>query len=237
MITLFQFAPVPGWSVNASPFCLKVETYLRLARLPYRVEVTLPMKAPKGKLPFIVDDQGRQIADSGQILAHLEATHGAPLDGALTPVARAQGHLIRRTCEESLLFVIVYSRWIAEDGWRIIRPAFFHAMPAPLRWFVPALVRRQLRRDAWGQGVLRHSPEEIYALGCADLDALAQTLGERPFFIADYPTSVDACVYAFLSHILKVPVDNPLKRHAAGLGGLVAFVDRLDHVLAASMAV
>jgi glutathione S-transferase len=236
MITLGQFADVPGWGFNASPFCSKVETYLRLAGLPFRIEPTLPMAAPKGKLPFIIDEDGTRIPDSGQIIAHLEATRGARLDGHLTPEQRALGHLIRRTCEESLYFVLLYSRWFDPAGWRTTRPAYFAGMPAALRGVVPELIRRRLRRDVLGQGILRHSPEEIYALGCADLDALAVTLGGRPFFLTDRPGSVDAVVHAFVANILKAPVDNRLKAHAQGLEPLVGFVARLDGLLSESDA-
>ncbi len=231
MITLCQFAPVPGWEVNASPFCLKVETYLRCAGLPFRAEATLPMKAPKGKLPFIIDEDGRRIPDSGQIVAHLEATRGALLDGGLSQEQRARGHLIRRTCEESLYFVLLYSRWFDEDGWRLVKPAYFHDLPAPLRLILPDLIRRRLRRDALGQGLLRHSRDEIYALGCADLDALAAALGDRAFFVADRPSSADVCAYAFLANILKAPLRNPLRDRAKSHERLASFVSHIDQHL------
>lgn len=234
MITLYQFTTKPVWGVNPSPFSMKVESYLRLAGLPYRLEASLPHKAPKGKLPFILDDDGRRIPDSGQIVAHLEATRGAPLDGGLDAGQRALGHLIRRTCEESLFFVALYGRWIDPEGWKIIRPAMFGRLPAPLRWIVPPLIRRGLARDLKGQGTLRHSREEIYALGRADLDALAALLGDKPFFLAERPTTADVCVHAFLANLLEPPFENPLKAHAQRLPGLVAFVARLDERLAAT---
>ncbi len=231
MITLCQFTTAPVWGVNPSPFCMKVENYLRLAGLPFQTQVTLPFKAPKGKLPFIIDEDGRRIPDSGHIVAHLEATRGGRLDGALTVEQRALGHLIRRTCEESLCFIGMYSRWFDEPGWSILKPAFFGHLPRPARWFVPTLVRRTLRRDVLGQGTLRHGRDEIYALGCADLDALANSLGDRPFYLTDRPTSVDACVHAFVANILKPPIDTPLKAHAERLTPLVAFIARMDGLL------
>jgi glutathione S-transferase len=234
MITLCQFTTEPVWGVNPSPFCMKVETYLRLAGLPFRAEATLPFKAPKGKLPFIIESDGRRIPDSGHILAHLEATTGGRLDGGLSPEQRARGHLIRRTCEESLFFVALYGRWFDQPGWSILKPLMFGRMPPLLRWIVPALVRRGLRRDLLGQGTLRHSRDEIYALGCADLDALADSLGERPFFLGERPSSVDACVHAFVANILKPPIDTPLRRHAQRLAALVAFTERMDQRLAAA---
>ncbi|MGC3250889.1 glutathione S-transferase family protein, partial [Pseudomonas aeruginosa] len=51
MISLFQF-PAAFNVPNASPYCLKLETRLRLAGLEYQVKVVSdPRKAPKGKLP------------------------------------------------------------------------------------------------------------------------------------------------------------------------------------------
>lgn len=42
MIKLYQFAP--AWDVpNLSPFCVKVETYLRMAGLPYEVVDAIDM--------------------------------------------------------------------------------------------------------------------------------------------------------------------------------------------------
>ena len=53
MITLHQFPSAWGLP-NASPFCMKVETYLRMCNLPYTtVNVLNPAKGPKGKLPYI----------------------------------------------------------------------------------------------------------------------------------------------------------------------------------------
>ena len=233
MITLYQFTTQTVWGLNPSPFCMKVESYLRLAGIPYRLATALPHQAPKGKLPFIAEADGRRIPDSGQIVAHLEATRGGRLDGGLDAGQRALGHLIQRTCEESLFFVALYGRWIDPAGWAIIRPTMFGRMPAPLRWIVPPLIRRRLARDLRGQGTLCHGRDQIYALGCADLDALATLLGDKPFFLADRPTSADLCVHAFVANILKPPFENPLKAHARTLPALGAFVARIDERLAA----
>ena len=83
VIVLHQFAPAFGLP-NASPFCMKLETYLRLAGLPYRLANDGDVfKAPKGKLPYI-DDDGTLVADSSFIIDHLKARYGDRLDTALT---------------------------------------------------------------------------------------------------------------------------------------------------------
>jgi len=46
MITLYQFVSWPGLP-NFSPFCMKVENYLRLTRAEYKTAVADVRKAPK----------------------------------------------------------------------------------------------------------------------------------------------------------------------------------------------
>lgn len=55
MIKLYQFERT--WGIpNLSPFCCKIETYLRMAGIEYDIKSVLPFSAPKGKLPFIEDN-------------------------------------------------------------------------------------------------------------------------------------------------------------------------------------
>jgi hypothetical protein len=68
-IKLFQF-PRMFDIPNLSPFCFKLETWLRIAGVPYEVVATPdPRKGPKGKLPFI-EDAGVRIADTSIIVDH-----------------------------------------------------------------------------------------------------------------------------------------------------------------------
>ena len=79
MIKLYQFRPAFGLP-NASPFCMKVENYLRMAGLAYECPRGADMrKAPKGKMPYI-EDEGSLIADSSFIIDHLKRKYGDPLD-------------------------------------------------------------------------------------------------------------------------------------------------------------
>ncbi len=54
MITLYNCGPAWGLP-DPSPFVRKVETPLRMAKLPYRTEAAGFAKAPKGKIPYIDD--------------------------------------------------------------------------------------------------------------------------------------------------------------------------------------
>lgn len=225
MIILHQFPRVFGL-LNPSPFCMKVGVYLRMTGLAHEFRDADPRKAPQGKLPWIEDD-GKVVADSGAILEYLRATHGDPLDGVLDAESRARGHAIRRVFEESLYWVMLYGRFIDPEGWKVTAPAFFGSFPWPLKVLVPKLAQKHMTRELWFQGTGRHSAERIYASGMADLAALSDLLGERPYFLGDAATSVDAIGYAFLANILVPPVETPLKLAATGMENLVAYHDRM----------
>src|SRR5689334_25151060 len=53
--TLFPYTTLFRSNPNLSHFCCKTETYLRMAGIEYGIKTTLPLFAPKGKLPYIED--------------------------------------------------------------------------------------------------------------------------------------------------------------------------------------
>ncbi|MGB2943431.1 MAG: glutathione S-transferase N-terminal domain-containing protein, partial [Candidatus Macondimonas sp.] len=83
--TMIQFYQLKRtWGIpNLCHFCCKTETYLRMAALPYEVNATLPLMAPKGKLPYIVDGSAR-MGDSRFIVRYLKKTYGDHLDQQLS---------------------------------------------------------------------------------------------------------------------------------------------------------
>ena len=226
MIRLHQFAPAFGLP-NASPFCMKLEVYLRLAGLPYEaVNIGDVLKAPKRKLPYIEDD-GKIVADSGLIIDYLKSRYGDPLDGALSNEDKAVALAFQRLMEEHLYWAAVHTRWVPNTAWRATRAAFFGRYPAPLRWILPYVGRRGLLSQLQGHGMGRHSAQEIHALGCRDISAIADFLGDKPFMLGAQPTSLDATTYAFLANLLWAPIDSPLREHARALPLLDAYCQRL----------
>lgn len=227
MIKLFQFAPAFGLP-NASPFCMKLETWLRMAGLPHElVNSGDVFKAPKRKLPYI-DDGGTVVADTSFIVEYLKGRYGDPLDAALSPYERALATAFQRLFEENLYWAVVHTRWADAAGWALTRAAFFGAMPAPMRWFVPALARRGLLAEMRGQGMGRHSVAEIHAIACRDVTAVADFLADKPFMLGAAPTSLDATAYAFLANLLWAPVDSPIRRHAQERPVLEAYCRRMQ---------
>lgn len=212
MIKLYQFPPI--WSLpNASPFCMKLETYLRMVQLPFEiVSVSNPGKSPKGKLPCI-NDEGHKISDSGFIIEYLQQKYGNPLDSYLSLEQKALSLTIRRLLEEHVYWVIVYSRWLDSRYWPITQEAFFGHLKQPLRGVLSLLVHRKIQRALYQQGIGRHNTAEIYQLGLDDLHALSCLLKPTAFVLGKEPTSIDACVYSFLANILEAPIPSPLQAY------------------------
>lgn len=226
MIKLYQFAPAFGLP-NASPFCMKMETYLRMAGLPYQpVNSGDVFRAPKRKLPYI-DDGGTIVSDTSFIIEYLKGKYGDPLDAALSARERALATAFQRLLEENLYWAVVHTRWAQEDGWALTKAAFFDALPVPLRWIVPTLARRGILAEMRGQGMGRHSPQEIHAIGCRDVTAVADFLADQPYMLGEQPSSLDASAYAFLANLLWAPVESPIRRHAQGRPTLEAYCQRM----------
>jgi glutathione S-transferase len=224
MIELLQFHPTLGL-MNASPFCMKVEVFLRLAGLEYRTVDASPVRSPKGKLP-VLRDEGHTIADSEAIIAHLQRRYADRLPPALAAPETPAQHLLRRTLEEHTYFAALHWRWVEDVGWQHTQ-RFFARLPWGARQAVGALVRRKIRRDLHGQGIGRHTREDLCARAAADIDAIAQSLGDAPFFGGAEPATIDACVYAFLANLVWVPIDTPIRRHGLASAPLMAYGERM----------
>ncbi len=228
MIELYNFGP-RGKICDPSPFCVKVETYLRMTGLPFETHSSPDnlRKSPKDKLPFIRDD-GQTIADSSFIIRHLEQKHDHMLDGHLTDAQKATAHGLIKMIDENLYWTMVHARWILDHNWVIIRQMFFGNLPFPLKLFVPNMVRKNVLKGMKGHGIGRHSNDEITEIGTWDLKALSDALGDKEYFFGDRPSSLDAAAYGILSQMVlsdtfTAPIFDAARKH----DNLVAFTNRI----------
>jgi glutathione S-transferase len=225
VIVLHQFARV--WGIpNLSPFCSKVETYLRMTGLPYEVVDSIPIRAPRRKLPYIRDGD-EVVSDSRLILEYLADRYEADLDRDLSPSDHAVSLAFQRTIEDDLHWAVMHSRWSQASNWPANKQAIFGPIPPLLRDLVAAYARKQMQREVWEQGMGRRSESEIFRLGAQDLTALSDFLADKPFFMGEEPTRLDASAFGLLSNILWCPTESPLKEHAGRCGNLASFCERI----------
>ncbi len=225
--TLRVFTFPPAWGLpTAGPFGLKLEACLRMLGATYQpVHEGDNRKGPTRKSPW-VEDGGVRIGDTECILEHLRTTRGVVLDGALSAVERAQSHVLRRMLEEHYHQVFEYELVVLDEGFLHMRKLFEAKMPAPMVALVAPLVRRGLKKHLFERGIARHTPEQVTAMGRADVDALATWLGDREWFIADGPTKADTSAFGLLAVSIRSPLATPVCTYARSKPNLVAFVDR-----------
>lgn len=226
MIKLYQFGRAFGLP-NPSPFCMKVECYLRMAGLEYEaITSPIPAKAPKGKLPYI-EDGDTKLPDSEMILDYLRDHYGFDPDKVLSAEQKAVSRAFQAMLDERFYWVKIQNRWMDPSNWPATREAFFDWVPALVRRPLAEWVRRGLGKELYYHGMGRHTPEQIYAFGIADMDALAAWLGEKPYFHGDTPTRIDACMTAYLANLFTVPVKYyPVRDAARRHQNLVAYYER-----------
>lgn len=229
MIELYKFGEADN-VCDPSPFCVKVETYLKMAGLEYVAHSGMKNlnEAPKGKLPYIID-AGKTIADSSFILCHLKEKYGDSLDNNLSNEQKAMAHGFIKMMDENLYWTVVHSRWIRDENWAIMKNMLFGSMPFPIKLFIPAMIRKNVRKAMKGHGIGRHSDAEITEIGGRDLLALSDFLGNKQYFFGESPSSLDATAFGILSQIIltdsyTAPIYDKARTHQ----NLVDFTNRIQ---------
>lgn len=233
MITLYT-APSMWGLPSISPACMKLETWFRMAKLPYTTVVVTAQNfaiAPKGKIPFI-DYQEKVFGDSTLIIEMFKEKEGIDLDANLTPTERAISLAFRRMLKENTYWGAVYIRYNMEENWRFYRRDVLASMlgaEVPVEEWEPFVeeIRQSTLSQIDAHGMGRHSEEEIVQITCADLQALSDFLGDKPFFMGDNPTTLDATAYAYIGNFIKPPYKSPIVDHALQLSNLCQHYERM----------
>jgi glutathione S-transferase len=211
---------------SMSPFCMKLECWLRMSGIAFEIRPPDMRKAPKGKMPYVTLPDGTLLGDSQLVIEHLSRVHGVDLDAHLDGKQRATSRVVRRMIEEATYFTGIYARWIDDAGWAHTKTAMATMLPGPVRLFMP-LIRRNVVKNVHAQGTGRHTAEDIYAMARADWDAIATLLGDGPYFFGEKASSIDAVLYAFEEAALAHPAALPAKLHLERTPSLVAHRDRM----------
>jgi len=226
MITLYGFGPAFKLP-DPSPFVIKTDVLLKMSGLPYeRKAIGDPRKAPKRKLPYIVDD-GETVADSSLIRFHLEKKHGIDFDAGLDAEQRAMAWSLQTMAEEHLYWAMVDQRWNDDDNFSAGPRNLFRGLPPILRTVVANKIRRDVLARLDGQGFGRHSKTEIATLAGRDYAAMAAILGDKAFFFGDAPGGVDAVMFAFIAATLCTRFTGPLRETAERHPTLKAYAGRM----------
>lgn len=209
VVYLFQFARTPTLP-SVSPYCLKVETWLRLAGLKYEnVDHKMKYRSKKGQLPF-VELNGEEIADSTIIIKELSQKFDKDLDASLDNNQKNMSHAMISMIENHLLWVVMW--WKSKNPDNVIKGYKMNLQKSLdtripnsiLNFFFKYNYSRKGLKKVKAQGIGVHSPEEIDEFGRNDLKVLSDMLGDKPYFFGDEPTTLDAVAFPNLAQIYFV---------------------------------
>jgi glutathione S-transferase len=177
---------------NMSPFCQKLEAYLRFAGVPYKVvEEARAKNAPRGKLPF-VDVDGVNLADGGLIVGFLKR-HYRDIDAGLTPMQVAQGRMLSAMLQNELYWMTLYYEFVDDESSAYLMKASY-GFDEPSEFSVS--LRADFFHRMWAHGMGRYTVPEMLQIARDDIDALATFLGDNEHVLGTpEPTSFDAVVF------------------------------------------
>eukprot|EP00095_Tigriopus_kingsejongensis_P011044 maker-scaffold109_size355148-snap-gene-2.24 protein:Tk11044 transcript:maker-scaffold109_size355148-snap-gene-2.24-mRNA-1 annotation:"gst-n-metaxin-like protein" len=180
---------------SPSPYPIKLETYLRMAKLKYENDFKKPM-SKKGKSPWI-SLNGQDVADSQLAQEHIAKHFNLDFSAHLSPADKAIARGMRAILEDHLYFCYAYERWVLQSG-KYIKEYF---APFPIPSFLTGLVLKRgkgtVKQQCEGQGLGRHSQADQEKMAQMDLKSVSDYLADKPFLMGDKPTEVDCVLFGF----------------------------------------
>ncbi|EDV29345.1 Failed axon connections-like protein [Trichoplax sp. H2] len=199
VVRLHQFnacRPLP----SCSPFVMKLETYLRMAKIKYCNDFSMTFGKRKGKIPWI-ELNGEEIEDTNFIMDHLNEFFQVDLDKDLSDEDRAKAHALKRMMEEN-------TRWASITNVRFQNSAHIsHTLkaanlPSYLYLIFRYVLAGKVHKDMKKHGIGRHSTEEIQSIAIGDLKAVSAVLGHKKYMFGDQPSTIDAAMFGIISNII-----------------------------------
>lgn len=182
---------------NLSPFVLTLETYLRLAKIPYQMDYEEPF-GPKGQSPWITLN-GQEMGDSQLIIQMLGRHFGKDFTASLTKEQKGAARAFNMMVTEHLAWGFRLWRWVENKGRLMLQE--MDRVPFVVRLLMP-LKRRQISKSLYLQGIGRHSAEEVHDIIERDLAAISFYLGDKPFLMGSDLCEVDCALFGSLAQIM-----------------------------------
>jgi len=216
--------------LNLSPFAIKLETWLRLKKIPHKVVETSKFSKSTRQIPYIRYN-GEEVADSVFIIDYLiDKFHLDPLEG-LTVGDRAVTRAFHRMADESLALTNFWFRYY------ILKDQFFKVFQIYsnkfISWRIMAGIGYSVNERARFGGMARHTVEEVGVIGQEDVIAFARFLGKKQFMFGDEIHLLDCVAFAHLGTMFFIDVDFPHKSvlEAEEYSNLMPYLERIKERL------
>ncbi|XP_054156468.1 failed axon connections-like [Oppia nitens] len=223
-----RFATIP----SSSPFCLKVETFLRMAGIAYEnVDHQLKFRSKKGQLPF-VELNGKEIADSDIIIQDLTKIFEKDLDEGLTEEQKNNSHAYQSMLDNHTSWVVRYWRYnnpqqFIDASKMDMKRITLSKLPNSVLNVLLKIGFKQNVKQVLGHGIGHNTEAEIYDFGKSDLKALSKLLDDKDYFFGKDPHLLDCVAFAHLAQFVFIPFGEMTEWMETETANLVAFVNRI----------
>jgi glutathione S-transferase len=211
MIKLFQFPNAKDFP-NYSPFCAKLEAYLKFSGLEYESIATMNLKnSPTKTFPYVELDN-KLVGDSNLIIDELIQVHGDLVDNWLTKEQRIVGDGVKSILENDFVRYVIYYRWIDPVG----LPQFFDRVFARshklVKLVVGGLLAKRVGKKLGGfNGVMNYTSAQRLILAAKSLDTVNAILGDKEYLFGDKPSSYDAILFGIFGTLALTDIEMDLK--------------------------
>uniref|UniRef100_A0A1I8AWS5 Thioredoxin-like_fold domain-containing protein n=1 Tax=Steinernema glaseri TaxID=37863 RepID=A0A1I8AWS5_9BILA len=206
VVYLYQFPRAPV-TPNLSPFCLKLETWLRANKITYEVVPTYTLRSTKGLLPF-VEINGKEIADSQHIIFELEKQFEvkSELNAEQAGISRTVDRLI----DGNTFYALIYSK-VYENAPKFLSKES-SGMPIP-SFLIPVigyLFSQKIFGRLKSHGMGKFPPSVVYDQLRRDLRAVDGILGDKDFICGDKPSLADFTFFGHIGSCYFLPYNQPV---------------------------
>ena len=224
-VVIFHIFPRNPLSPSMSPFVLKLETFLRMHDVKYKVDHTYPMNPVTQKSPWITFN-GEDVADSQHIMEFLseKLSLSPKYDLDANPKDKVVARGLRSILEDHFNFCMVSMRMI-HGKYEDVAHAFPTIVNVKMvQKFIAQRIMKTIGSQAKAQGIGRYPKETVLKMANEDLEILSLALGEKKFIMGDEPSELDCAVFAFLvlnldDFVTKPKTDEETKEGENGSGG------------------
>uniref|UniRef100_A0A914P9M6 Glutathione S-transferase n=1 Tax=Panagrolaimus davidi TaxID=227884 RepID=A0A914P9M6_9BILA len=198
VVYLYQFKRNP-YIPNLSPFCMKIELFLRANNIPHQVIENNKARSTKGLLPFI-ELNGKQIADSEFITYELSQIFN--IQNNISPEKSGSLRALTRVFDVEVSTLLSYYKVKSAAFVRgslpgVGIPKFSLPITVPLaQWFV----KRGIKKSGYN-----HSDSEMKQILVRDLKAASDILGSDKFFGGEKMAVADCAVFGQLASVYFIP--------------------------------
>ncbi|NET67036.1 MAG: hypothetical protein F6K63_22655 [Moorea sp. SIO1G6] len=88
-------------------------------------------------------------------------------------------------------------------------------------------MRNSLSNQIYQQGLGRHSEKEISQIINAEFQALSDYLADKPFFMGERPTTLDATAYGYIANMILPPFKSLIIDRVSQFKNICQYCERM----------